>query len=72
VPKYIDIFNGCTGFNILTWIKTNPVPFTHGSFLPDTEYCMYFKHHLQPKNIYHFYADAEERAHLESQRSGGR
>ena len=43
VPKYIDIFNGCTGFNILTWIKTNPVPFTHGSFLPDTEYCMYFK-----------------------------
>lgn len=30
-------------FEILTWHKTNPMPTTHGSWLPDTEYCLYFR-----------------------------
>lgn len=59
IPKYLDIFKKSSGFNILTWIKTNPVPFTHDSFLPDTEYCLYFKNKnavwhnsLKPTEIY--------------------
>lgn len=30
-------------FEILTWHKTNPMPTTHSSWLPDTEYCLYFR-----------------------------
>jgi DNA modification methylase len=30
-------------FRILTWHKTNPTPSTNNSWLPDTEYCLYFK-----------------------------
>lgn len=41
VPKYMDIFKE-HNFNILVWCKTNPVPFTAGTFLPDIEYIMYF------------------------------
>ena len=59
VPKYFDIFKNAAGFSILTWVKTNPVPFTHGSFLPDTEYCLYFRrknatwnNSLKPTEIY--------------------
>lgn len=41
IPKYMDIFKE-HNFNILVWCKTNPVPFTAGTFLPDIEYIMYF------------------------------
>lgn len=30
-------------FEILTWHKTNPTPTTNNSWLPDTEYCLYFR-----------------------------
>ena len=30
-------------FEILTWIKTNPTPMTNNTFLPDIEYCLYFR-----------------------------
>ena len=30
-------------FEILTWNKTNPTPTTNNSWLPDIEYCLYFK-----------------------------
>ena len=59
VPKYFDIFKDAVGFSILSWVKTNPVPFAHNSFLPDTEYCLYFRkkgavwnNGLKPTEIY--------------------
>lgn len=30
-------------FEILTWNKTNPTPTTNNTWLPDIEYCLYFK-----------------------------
>lgn len=30
-------------FEILTWCKTNPTPTTNNSWLPDIEYCLYFR-----------------------------
>lgn len=30
-------------FEILTWNKTNPTPATNGVWLPDIEYCLYFR-----------------------------
>ena len=33
---------GCM-FEILTWNKTNPTPMTNNTFLPDIEYCLYFR-----------------------------
>lgn len=30
-------------FEILTWNKTNPTPSTNNSWLPDIEYCLYFR-----------------------------
>ena len=30
-------------FEILTWNKTNPTPATNGTWLPDIEYCLWFK-----------------------------
>lgn len=30
-------------FNILCWCKTNPTPATNNSWLPDIEYCLYFR-----------------------------
>lgn len=30
-------------FEILAWIKTNPTPMTNNTFLPDIEYCLYFR-----------------------------
>ena len=34
--------NNCM-FEILTWNKTNPTPMTNNTFLPDIEYCLYFR-----------------------------
>lgn len=41
IVKYLDIFKDLN-YDILCWCKTNPVPFTSGSFLPDVEYLLYF------------------------------
>lgn len=30
-------------FELLTWNKTNPTPTTNNSWLPDIEYCLYFR-----------------------------
>ena len=30
-------------YEILTWNKTNPTPMTNNVFLPDIEYCLYFR-----------------------------
>jgi DNA modification methylase len=30
-------------FEILTWNKSNPIPATNNTFLPDIEYCLYFR-----------------------------
>ena len=30
-------------FEILTWCKTNPTPFTKNTYLPDIEYCLMFR-----------------------------
>lgn len=38
---FIDIKN-CY-FEILTWNKSNPTPTTNNSWLPDIEYCLYFR-----------------------------
>lgn len=54
-------------FEILTWNKTNPTPTTNNSWLPDIEYCLYFrekgvvlndgydlksKYYTSPANVY--------------------
>lgn len=40
---------GCM-FEILTWNKTNPTPMTNNTFLPDIEYCLYFREKGVPLN----------------------
>lgn len=45
--QILDILNyfvkkGC-GFEILVWCKTNPSPTTNNIWLPDIEYCLYFR-----------------------------
>lgn len=37
-------------FEILTWCKTNPTPSTNNSWLPDIEYCLYFREKGVPLN----------------------
>lgn len=67
VPKYMDIFKE-HNFNILVWCKTNPVPFTAGTFLPDIEYIMYFSkkgkkiwnNSLKPTDTYKKYYISEK------------
>ena len=40
----MNFFNkyGCM-YEILTWNKSNPTPMTNNTFLPDIEYCLYFR-----------------------------
>lgn len=61
ISKYLEIFKGLN-YDILCWCKTNPVPFTSGSFLPDVEYLMYFSrkgriwnNSLKPTALYRKY-----------------
>jgi len=61
IPKYLDIFKD-HNFNILVWCKTNPTPFTSGTFLPDIEYIMYFSkkgkiwnNSIKPTEVYKKY-----------------
>lgn len=51
IPNYLNYFatKNCT-FEILTWHKTNPTPLTKNTWLPDTEYCLYFKEYGLPLN----------------------
>lgn len=52
--QILDIMNyfceyGCN-FEILTWCKTNPIPSTNNNWLPDIEYCLYFREKGVPLN----------------------
>ena len=42
ILKYFVDIKNCY-FEILTWNKTNPTPTTNNSWLPDIEYCLYFR-----------------------------
>ena len=42
--------NEGSNFEILTWNKTNPTPMTNNTFLPDIEYCLYFREKGVPLN----------------------
>ena len=54
IPMYFEYFLplGCA-FDILKWIKTNPLPTYHNKRVQDTEYCMYFRKGgmCKPQNI---------------------
>lgn len=61
IAKYLDIFKDFN-YDILVWCKTNPTPFTSGSFLPDVEYLLYFSrkgriwnNSLKPTSVYKKY-----------------
>lgn len=44
IYDYLTFFhNDKISFEILTWHKMNPTPLTKNTFLPDTEYCLYFR-----------------------------
>ena len=59
IMKFINIFIWCSkdqildilnywsneniSYEILVWTKTNPTPQTNGTWLPDVEYCLYFR-----------------------------
>ncbi len=44
IKDYLDFLSKYnTTFELLTWHKTNPTPLTKNTFLPDTEYCLYFR-----------------------------
>ena len=44
IRDYLNFFvDYDISFEILTWHKTNPTPLTKNTFLPDTEYCLYFR-----------------------------
>lgn len=58
IKDYLNIFNEFN-YDILVWNKTNPTPFTHGSFLPCVEYMLYFSkkgriwnNSLKPTSVY--------------------
>lgn len=45
IPKLIEYFvlkNECL-MDIISWHKTNAMPLCGGTYMPDTEYCLYFK-----------------------------
>ena len=44
IPDYINwAIDKNYKFNVLLWHKLNPIPYKDGTFLPDTEYCIYIK-----------------------------
>ena len=44
IKDYLNFFTEYNvSFEILTWHKTNPTPLIKNTFLPDTEYCLYFR-----------------------------
>lgn len=42
IMEYFIKCKGCL-FELLVWTKTNPTPAVNGTWLPDIEYCLYFK-----------------------------
>ena len=44
IRQYLDFFEdaGCNS-DILCWHKTNPTPLCGNNYVPDTEYCMFFR-----------------------------
>lgn len=61
IKEYLNLFDGYI-FNILVWCKTNPAPRTNNTFIPDTEYLLYFakknriwNNQLKPYDIYKKY-----------------
>lgn len=49
IMKYFIDQKGCL-FELLTWNKTNPTPQTNNSWLPDIEYCLFFREKGVPLN----------------------
>ena len=61
IRDYLKIFEK-HNFNILVWGKTNAIPYTSGTFIPDLEYILYFStdkkiwnNSLKPAEIYKKY-----------------
>lgn len=44
IKQYLDFFSlyDCA-FEMIIWNKTNPIPLTNNRYLPDKEYCLFFK-----------------------------
>ena len=44
IPQMLDFFlpKKCN-WQIITWHKTNPIPSCGNSYMPDTEYCLFFR-----------------------------
>ena len=54
IIPYLDFFvkeHGCT-YDILVWIKTNPIPGCGRNYLNDKEYCLYFRKSAQLHTTY--------------------
>lgn len=49
VMKYFIDKKKCL-FELLVWTKTNPTPTTNNAWLPDIEYCLYFRENGVPLN----------------------
>ena len=43
IKFFVEYENKEIHFEILTWNKTNPIPATNNVWLPDIEYCLYFR-----------------------------
>lgn len=54
IPKLIDYFVNKNGlkFDLITWHKTNAMPLCGGSYLVDTEYCLYFREGIKMNTAY--------------------
>lgn len=54
IPKLIKYFvleNECL-MDIISWHKTNAMPLCGGTYMPDTEYCLYFKKNRKLNTTY--------------------
>lgn len=54
IPKLIDFFVNKNNlkFDLITWHKTNAMPLCGGSYLIDTEYCLYFREGIKMNTTY--------------------
>ena len=54
IRQYLDFFEdaGCNS-DILCWHKTNPIPMNNNTYLPDTEYCLFFRKNMPLYGNYH-------------------
>ena len=54
IPKLIEYFvlkNNCL-MDIISWHKINAMPLCGGTYMPDTEYCLYFKKNRKLNTTY--------------------